>query len=631
MRSSPTYELRSKFPTPRRLLRFYWVCGVLWTACHLAGLLGPFADGTFVLLTASTLAGTVYGIRRYKPSAWWPWALVTLSLATFLIGGALREQLQTTGDLSAGRSLLPDYFTVPGYLIFGCGLAGLVRARGRESRSDLDALLDAMIAGLSALSFAWLYLVSPALYQTEAPLAIRLSLAVYPTISVIFVVVTARLSLNTGRTAVAHRTLLAAMVLMLAGDITYTLVETHLVVIPPRLLDVPYALAYLFFGGTVLHPGMVELSRKQDGPERADRGRLTMIGVALTVPAFVSLAQRNPKGSDRVVLVSAVLALTFLVVVRVLRAIRSLSVARTVAAYQANHDSLTGLLNRRALEHALQEHLAAEEAGPIAILFLDLDRFKIVNDSGGHSVGDQLLVGVATRLSSVVPAGAEVFRIGGDEFVILLSGYEMLSSPLRIAEHIRDSFHAAFIASNEIIYSSASIGIATTPCDSAENLLRDADTALYAAKDAGRDSIVQFDSVMRNRVADRLALDRDLHDALSKDQLHLQYQAIVELSTGKVHGFEALLRWSHPARGNVPPLDFISTAEETGLIGPIGAWVIEQVCRQLAQWRAHPGAPVSLYVSVNLSMRQLRDAKLADFITRLVADEACLRLPFGSS
>ncbi len=604
----------------RLMYCLYWVLGLLWIGAHALGMLGPVAQLTFILLTGATLLATVCGVRRNRPAVRWPWLLIAAALATFLIGGALREQFQTTGDLSPARSLLPDAFTIPGYLVFGVGLLGLVRARGRGGESDLDAMLDAAIGGCSALTFAWLYLVNPALHIDDAPFAVRLSLAVYPTISVGFVVVTARLGMSAGHRSVAHRTVLAAMAFMLAGDILYTLVETHVLAHPGLALDVPYALAYLCFGFTVLHPSMRELSRPQAGEDHRSRGRLALIAIALIVPAVVSLANRSYQGLDQAVLVTTVMTLTALVVARVLLAVHRLTDAQRLAAYQATHDSLTGLPNRRALEQRLEAALAPEaEPRTIALLFLDLDRFKVVNDSSGHSVGDGLLLSVTQRLRAILPNQEQIYRLGGDEFVVLLFDYQDANEPLILAETIRDAFHAAFVVGTEVIYSSTSIGIACTPTDSYESLLRDADTALYQAKDAGRDSVVVFDEAMRDAAEDRMTLERDLHDALARKELHLHYQPIVDLRSGEIGGFEALLRWRHPTRGNVPPLDFIAIAEDSGQICTIGSWTLDEASRQLAKWRAQATFGRDLYVTVNVSMRQVREQNFVQVVTGILA------------
>jgi diguanylate cyclase (GGDEF)-like protein len=306
--------------------------------------------------------------------------------------------------------------------------------------------------------------------------------------------------------------------------------------------------------------------------------------------------------------------------------------------HQAYHDSLTGLPNRRMMEEHLDGLLRRPpvDGTHVALLYLDLDRFKLINDTHGHSHGDELLVEVSTRLRSNVRPTDLVTRIGGDEFMIVLGQVVSVSEAVDLANRLRSCLGAPFVVQGMTYYISASIGLAFASGEdrhaTAEILVRDADTAMYQAKDAGRDAVAVFDESMRARVAERVELEHDLRDALANHQLHLVYQPIVHLPSGTVAGLEALVRWSHPRYGVISPGKFIVLAEESGLISPLGDFVLEQAVAQLASWRRQHVGMESLYVSVNLSGVQLHDAGIAGRVADVLAmnhldgDALCLEL-----
>ena len=285
--------------------------------------------------------------------------------------------------------------------------------------------------------------------------------------------------------------------------------------------------------------------------------------------------------------------------------------------HEALHDPLTGLPNRNLfldrLQHALS--VAARRENSIAVLFLDLDQFKLVNDSLGHAAGDELLGAVAPRIEQALRPGDTVARFGGDEFAVLAEDIGSERGATRIAERIAEALSRPFVLRDREHFVSASVGIAIGSGNEApEALIRDADSALYRAKERGRGGYEIFDEVMRSRVIEHMQVENDLRRAIQREELELHYQPVIKLSDGSVVALEALLRWNHPERGLVRPVGFIPVAEESRLIVPIGRWVIEQACRQAAAWQElHPdSAPVS--VAVNLSARQIADPDLLSHI-----------------
>jgi diguanylate cyclase (GGDEF)-like protein/PAS domain S-box-containing protein len=286
----------------------------------------------------------------------------------------------------------------------------------------------------------------------------------------------------------------------------------------------------------------------------------------------------------------------------------------------AFHDSLSGLPNRALFLDRLERAMALAHRNlrPVAMLFLDLDNFKVVNDSLGHQAGDQLLREVAKRLQSCVRAEDTVARLGGDEFTILLAEIVQPDEVTAVADRIAQVLRAPIAINDREVFLSASIGVALSEPgrDGPSSLLCNADLAMYQAKAAGKARHALFDAGMNTRAVERLELETALRLALERSEFRVYYQPILSLANERVCEVEALIRWAHPDRGLVPPGVFIPVAEETGLIVPIGQWVLEQACRQARQWQAQRGVDRPLIVSVNLSARQFQHPDLAADIER---------------
>ena len=289
---------------------------------------------------------------------------------------------------------------------------------------------------------------------------------------------------------------------------------------------------------------------------------------------------------------------------------------------RAFHDALTGLANRALfvdrLEHAIARMKRTRER--MAVLFLDLDDFKTINDSLGHGEGDQVLVATAARLQAALRAGDTIARMGGDEFAVLLEDTATSGPPVEVAGRLLEALQAPLLHGERELFVRASVGVATVHGrrSSAEELLRDADAAMYIAKSRGKDRVVVFEPGMHRAALTRLALKGDLERALERKEFRLVYQPIVDLGTGAMSGAEALLRWQPSSRRTVLPSEFIPLAEETGLIVPLGSWVIEEACREAQRWDA-AGGVAGLSVSVNVSGRQVAEPGFPQIVADALA------------
>lgn len=353
--------------------------------------------------------------------------------------------------------------------------------------------------------------------------------------------------------------------------------------------------------------GARELPKKRQ-PRRSEKLAIALYWTAALVAALWSF--KDPAA------IFFALGLTGLVVARQVE--RWLSREQVAQASElALQDELTGLANRRAFMERLRHTLASSESLP-AVLFLDLDRFKIINDTLGHAAGDRFLVAVAQRLRDAVSGHAMLARFGGDEFTVLLEDAEEAAVACRLAEHILNSLHRPLNIDGHEVWPNASIGIALAAeaRRSADELLSRADIALYQAKLRGRGRYVLLMPNSPVPSARLLSLEAELRGAIELEQLRLLYQPIVDLRTLRVAGFEALVRWQHPRFGVLAPADFIPLAEETGLIRALGEWILGEACRQTKEWQDLYGQ--SFAVSINLSALQFRTLSFLPDLSRVL-------------
>ncbi|CAN5131076.1 hypothetical protein BH18ACI2_BH18ACI2_26920 [soil metagenome] len=325
----------------------------------------------------------------------------------------------------------------------------------------------------------------------------------------------------------------------------------------------------------------------------------------------------------------------------VARDITERKVAAERLRHDAYHDALTGLPNRLLLADHLRLAIERAKRYPahlFAVLFMDIDRFKNINDSLGHTVGDELLIAIAGRLEKCLRPGDTVARLGGDEFTILLDGISGIADAIRVAERVQLELMMPFsLDGGRDVCTTASVGIASSALgyERPEDILRDADAAMYRAKMLGKARHAIFDKSMHERALTALQLESDMRRAIEREEFRIEYQPIISLQTGQLSGFESLVRWQHPTRGLINPTEFIPVAEETGLIVPLGLWVLRAACEQMQRWQKRCALFQSLTLSVNLSGKQLAQPDLFEQMYQVLRDieitPDCLQLEITES
>jgi diguanylate cyclase (GGDEF)-like protein len=564
---------------------------------------------TFVVVAAT--AGMVIGtVRNQRPGLRRPWWAIAGGGVVFYLSAVLR--LAVPPDQAGQTSLtasVPDLVAIPGYVLIGYALIHMLRCR--RAGDDDPARADALAIGLGAALVAWTFLIAPALGAGGVPTVGQVLLAFFPMVDVLLLVIVSQLVAADGDRRLALWLVGAAMVSIFVGDLVYATWFVSTDQAWQRWFDALFLAGYVGMAAAALHPSMRSLTEPQAVVLR-NQGRLRTAGIAavLVVPSGIGALWPPVDRVDGAIRLAVSVLLTVTVVARIVRANNSRAAAEEDARRRATHDALTDLPNRELLADAISRW---DHDSEVVLLFIDLDRFKHVNDNWGHAVGDELLCAVAGRLSVLVRGDDLVCRIGGDEFVIAMAS----DAPAGVlgesfARRVVAEFAEPFVLSVGEVVISPSIGVArSSGTVEALELIRDADTAMYKAKNSGRNRYAFFDTSLREQVRARVDLEQALRGALDRGELSVHYQPIIDLATERFCGYEALMRWDHPHLGRVSPLEFIPIAEDTGLIVTIGGWLLEEAVAQLAEWRVDRP---DLHVSVNISVRQLRDGALVDAV-----------------
>jgi diguanylate cyclase (GGDEF)-like protein len=501
------------------------------------------------------------------------------------------------------------------YPCYAVALMALAKQHRERDRSG-DAL-DSAILSVGGASLMWQFVIAPVVHASGSPLLAHAVSTMYPVMDLVVFAMLVRFAVATTQRTKATHILLASFTLLLAADVVYALgiaAGTYQFGGPT---DGLWMASYLLIGVAAMHPSAREFRLSTEpASRRMSYGRLAFLCAAVLAGPLLVIG--HPK---ELVVVAAAAAVSFgLVMVRMTGLNRQLASAGVELNTRASTDSLTGLANRSAFADRLRAALATDErrAGTLAVLFIDLDDFKDVNDSLGHAAGDELFRVTAQRLDHTIRPGDLVARLGGDEFAILLNGIPDADSAFAVAERVVTALREPAVIGDGRVQVGASVGMAMRREDSTvDALMRDADVAMYAAKAKGKNRVEHYDADLQDLAVERQALRAELDGAVERDELVVEYQPVVDLETGTLAGLEALVRWQHATRGLLPPLTFIDLAEETGAIIGIGASVMETAARQLRLWQHRYNLP-KLWMSVNISVRQLDVPEFADDVTNIL-------------
>ncbi len=584
------------------------LCGfAILITIHACGWLGPTLYPAIVI--AAVAAGTI-GVRTHSAEVIWPWWLIIAAGVLWSVAGVMRVMLHTTGDLTSSRSLVPDLFSLPGYLAFGVGLWGLVQSH--RANRDQSAFIDALLVAVGSGAIVFSLIVSPTLSMSDATVEARVAISVYPMIAMFLLVGSMQLAFARSRRSESSTLLVAGSACLTIGDLLYAMGETGSVDLPVNVLDLPYLGVAALLAAAALHPDTHRVRPRTPAPE-ADPGvgRLVAVTFAFLAPTLAVVTPAS--GAGRPIQVALCLAVTVIAGWRFAAATRTESALRRQLTRRAEHDALTGLPSRHVIVKLAASLLTDPERSSTSLMFLDLDGFKRINDSRGHAAGDLLLIMVAQRLVDTVRSDDVVGRIGGDEFVIVCADLDA-NGAMALGDRIRGALREPFDLGSQPLHVRASVGITVASYgDDPENVLREADMAMYQAKESGRDHTTLFDTPMRERINEHVEIEQGLRRGLENNEFSVAFQPIVNTAAERVEGFEALVRWNSPT-GIRSPDEFLPVAEDTGLIGAIGAWVLDEACRQIAHWRRT--IDPELTVSVNVAASQMQSACFVEDVAR---------------
>jgi diguanylate cyclase (GGDEF)-like protein len=614
-----------------------------WAACLVVGGLASLAyylidnvvgDVIYVAIAGASSVGLFVGARRVERRL--PWYFLSASVFLLFVAEVLWVVLDQMG-LEPWPSVA-DVFYLLAYPVQAVTFFLLVR--DRAPGRDMAGLMDAAVITVVMALLSWVFLMEPYVADSSLTFVELVTSVAYPFVDILMLAVLARLMTLRGPRSPAFNMLVIGLVTTLIGDIAYGYVNLTSGYTDRGWMDATWLIMYVVWGVAALHPSASRISDAAEAPSgKLSRERLVLLSsAALIAPGVMLYAWATTSARDvHVPESTAATAIVFILVLvrmgslnrqidrhmtrlhtqgRVLRA--ALDERNALAEklrHQAFHDSLTGLPNRALFLEKVQEALEGDltGSGGIAVLFIDLDEFKSVNDRFGHAAGDELLKAIGHRLRGALRAGDVPARLGGDEFGLLVYNVDTEDVARAVAQRLFASLNTPFSLDGISVPVKASVGVSLNlQGDTAQDLLRNSDAAMYLAKHRGKDRFEIFDSTRHGGILEQMKLRNDFTGAIERNELVLHYQPQVDLLTKKTVGAEALIRWRHPTRGFLYPNDFISLAEETGAIVPIGKWVLREACTQAKKWVGDLAPGESFTISVNLSARQLADETLVD-------------------
>jgi diguanylate cyclase (GGDEF)-like protein len=573
----------------------------LWVAA------GVLAIVVYYLLPAGTAANSVYdgigiasglailaAVRWHRPARAALWYCFAAGQLTWVGGDILFTAYESRYPSPA------DALYLAAYPMLGAGLLMLLRGRiGRDAARLVDAAVLATGLGL----VFWVFVLHPVATGDADSLLERIISTAYPAADALLLALLAGLFTSAGTRTPTARMLGWATVSLLAADISYSLLNRYSAY-DGRAVDWLWLLSYVMWAAAALHPSMRTPAGEPaslPAPGMRRRRLVLLAASSLLAPAMLFVPGVGADQVDRLAIGFGAVVLFLLVVLRMGGFVKETQRQAGQLAELAMRDDLTGLANRRRFEQSLRDALVS---GRPHVVLLDLDAFKSVNDELGHSVGDRLLGALAERLSAAVSDGSLVARMGGDEFAVLIPDTDAVGA-MDVVDRVVAALHEPIRAGQHELLVNASIGLtASTGTTDPFEVLRRADIAMYAAKDPG-EPFRWYVPELDRQAGEEAKIGAELRTALDAGQFRLVYQPIVSLPDGRIVSAEALVRWEHPERGLVPPIDFIPVAEHNGLIVELGAWILVAACRQMSRWRTELGPDAPGRISVNVSARQL--------------------------
>ena len=596
----------------------------------------------------ASVAVILIGIRINRPVARVGWQFVALSGFFFAVADAMTD-LPSPTHHGANFATFANVFYLAGYPLLFLGVTRITRQRASTNWREDHA--DAGIVALGASALLWQLLMSPYLHDALTSNLVKFVNLAYPVMDVALIYIVARTLFLSGSRSASLRLMVTAMVTMFGADFIYDLLVLHGQYAPGNGVDSLYLAEYVLIGVAALHPSM----SASPSPETRDvlhhdqfRGQTLLVLLAgLTPPATLIVATVLGAPVNVIVLSLIFVAIVLVSGLRLDWLISRISSQSTQLEkslrelkdsyrqrddleanlwHQALHDPLTGLANRSLLEDRLALALARvdRQGGTAAVLMLDLDDFKDVNDTQGHLVGDQLLIAIARRLAAVTRTSDTLCRFGGDEFVYLAEGLDTREELEDLGARLLHQFIEPFAIGELLLEQHASIGIVICDQEGDHDIdyIRDADAAMYMAKKQRAGGYVVFTPDMRERALSDFSLVQELRNAFARGNLSMHYQPIIDLRTVEIVGFEALMRWHHPERGWISPDAFIPLAEKSDLIFDLGRFALREAMATASTWTHFATSSRRLFVAVNLSARQFHDANILDLISSLLEEHA---------
>jgi len=582
------------------------VAGVLLAPLYLA-LEGGARDLVYAGVACLSPVFIGIAVAHYRPTHQ-VWALVGLGAALMAAG----ELAWIADAMGMGGGSLADPLYLLGYVPMCAAMAGATRRQG----TGVGPAIDAAILSVAAAAVMWFLVVGPALAGSDMSLPAAVITVAYPLADIVVLGFLLRILLDRPRATPALGLFAAGVSTFLIADVAYSVLAVR-DAYASGVVDLGWIAGYLLWAAAASHPSMTVMRARSHVDTHISNQRLVALAVASTVPLLVAaLDQAWQTGVDPLPAVIASVVMFLLVVARLtdlVRDQRSLIDERSRMQVELERmsmeDALTGLVNRRGFGVRLDASRGPD--APAAVMLLDLDDFKLINDTLGHAAGDAVLSTVGRRLRAGVRGRDTVARLGGDEFAVLMSEAAGPEAAIGLAERLLQDIREPIPLGDTTVRVGASVGIAiaTASVHDADSLMRDADLALYRAKAASGRRIEVFDDAIHKESVRSIAIRRGLPGAVARGELFLEYQPIVDPMSSRPVAVEALLRWRHPELGIVPASEFLHRAESSGAMEAIGPWVLEESCRAVIDWRTDT-APLRL--NLDLAVSQLRDERSLD-------------------